>query len=446
METFAQMQARMSALYKELKDLHGLESRSAEQESRLDAILAEMNDLGPKMERQRAIESRLAEAKRDEQPAGSVAARDHAVDGAEERSKLDLRSPMVRFLDSDAYAAYRKNPRGKSEALAIGSFHKRLRRAVRLDGEARDAMDTRGLIYSAGVEAGAAAILEPEVLPTIYRGREAPLMMRDVLLNAETTSNAITVLRENVFTNAAAEVPEATATSSTGYTDAAKPESSLTFTQETFDVATIAHWIPITRAVLDDVSFLRTYVEARLIIGLKRRENDEILNGDGTGANITGLYETANIQVADDAYFTGAPVQNAGTDLENFERVLRAKTLVSTVGEAQATFVVLNPSDYEVFQTLANANNNYYGGGPFAAGGVPTLWGLPVVVDENNDAGRALVGDGTMAAVVDRMDAQIFVSDSHSDFFTHNMLAFLAEERMALPVFRPAAFVDVELV
>jgi HK97 family phage major capsid protein len=73
------------------------------------------------------------------------------------------------------------------------------------------------------------------------------------------------------------------------------------------------------------------------------------------------------------------------------------------------------------------------------------LWGLPVVQESQMTAGTALVGDGLMAAVIDRMDAQIFVADQHSDFFTHNVFVFLAEERVALPVFRPSAFVAVEL-
>jgi HK97 family phage major capsid protein len=441
------MRQRMSALLKELGELHGTENRSADQEARIDVVLEEMNDLGPKIERAAAIEKRLADGRAQErEPAGTVAAREHAREGAEERADLDFRSPMDRFLESEAFTDYRKSPSGKSQRVNIESFHGRHLRSkkpMQFSDEPLSARDVRALLFSGSATAG---MLQPEVYPTIYRGREPRLMMRDVLLPGETSTNAITILQESGFTNAAVEVPEATATSGGGYTAAAKPESAITFAQVTYDVATIAHWIPITRSALDDLPFLRTYVEARLETGLKRRENGQILNGDGLGANLTGLYETSGIQTLDDAYFTLNATENAGTAVENFERILRAKTLVSTVAEAEATFVVLNPSDHEKLQTLADANDRYYGSGPFAAGNIPTLWGLPIVIDQANTAGHALVGDGTMAAVVDRMDAQIFVSDSHADFFTHNMFAFLAEERLALPVFRPVAFADVELV
>ena len=67
------------------------------------------------------------------------------------------------------------------------------------------------------------------------------------------------------------------------------------------------------------------------------------------------------------------------------------------------------------------------------------------VIFENITAGTALVGDGTMAAVVDRRDAQIYIADQHSDFFVRNIFVMLAEERVALPVFRPAAFAKVTL-
>jgi hypothetical protein len=60
-------------------------------------------------------------------------------------------------------------------------------------------------------------------------------------------------------------------------------------------------------------------------------------------------------------------------------------------------------------------------------------------------SGTALVGDGSMACVWDRMQAQIFVADQHSDFFVRNLFVLLAETRLALTVFRPTAFATVQL-
>jgi len=90
------------------------------------------------------------------------------------------------------------------------------------------------------------------------------------------------------------------------------------------------------------------------------------------------------------------------------------------------------------------SDHNYYGAGPFSASGITSLWGLRVVEDENLATGAVLVGDGRMAAVWDRMQAQIFI-DTIDDQFIRNMLTILAEERLALTVFRPQAFALVDL-
>jgi hypothetical protein len=56
------------------------------------------------------------------------------------------------------------------------------------------------------------------------------------------------------------------------------------------------------------------------------------------------------------------------------------------------------------------------------------------------------VGDGTAAQVWDRMAAQLLIADQHSDFFVRNMYVLLAEERLGLAVYRPAAFALVDAV
>jgi HK97 family phage major capsid protein len=137
-------------------------------------------------------------------------------------------------------------------------------------------------------------------------------------------------------------------------------------------------------------------------------------------------------------------VKNAGTDNENLNRLRRAKTKVMVTGQATPTFIVMNPTDLEVIDTITDANREYLLGGPTTPG-QRTLWGLRVVESQNIAAGTSLVGDGTMAAVVDRSQGKIYTADQHSDFFVRNIFVILAEERLALPVFRPTAFAKVTL-
>jgi HK97 family phage major capsid protein len=196
--------------------------------------------------------------------------------------------------------------------------------------------------------------------------------------------------------------------------------------------------------MLEDLPMMEGYIQERLRTGLMRREDNQFLNGDGIAPNLTGILETSGIQALNDAYFAGADVLNTGSDNQNIDRIRRAKRVIQVTGDARATFAVINPVDKEYFDTITDANRQYLLGGPMNQ--FPNaLWGLRIVESENIAAGTVLVGDGTMAAVVDRRDAQVYMTDSHEDFFIRNIFVLLAEERVALPVFRPAAFAEVEL-
>lgn len=352
-------------------------------------------------------------------------------DPREKRTDL---TPGQRFIASEELE--RRDSRGvMKDPVEIGSLFPEKSGADWTDGLKPD--EIRALITST---TPSASFLLPQVLPTVYRGIEAPLVMRDVLLNFSTTSDAVTVLQESGFTNAAAAVAEATTVA-----DGAKPESAITFTEATFPVRWIAHYIPITRQMLEDLAFVRGYVDQRLLQGLARTEDNQFLNGNGTPPNLTGILPTSGIQVLDAAYFTANPVKSAGTDNENINRVRRAKTKIMVTGAAMPSFVVMNPADLEIIDTLVSANREYLLGGPTNAA-TRTLWGLRVVESQNIAALTALVGDGTMAAVVDRSAGRIYTTDSHSDYFIRNIFVVLAEERVALPVFRPAAFSKVTLL
>lgn len=358
-------------------------------------------------------------------------------------------SPGARFAESEQFKSAMKKtgPRPKMEKD----------NAVKFDGllpvhGTAGLFDTLSKLSPEGVKAvlGSAgmstSMLLPQVFPTIYRAGEAPLVMRDVLLNLTTQSDALIVMQESSFTNGAAEVAEATAVDGSGVTGGVKPESSMTFTEVTFPIKWIAHWVNVTRQNLEDLAFLRGYIDGRLLTGLARREDNQFLNGTGSGANLTGILATSGILNLDASYFSGAAVKNAGTDNENPNRIRRAITRLklASVGGAMPSFIVANPADVEEWDTTTDENRQYLFGGP-QAGSVTRMWGLPVVQSENIAAKTSLVGDGTMAAVVDRRDAEIYTTDSHADYFIRNLFVILAEERVGLVTFRPSGFAKVAL-
>lgn len=262
---------------------------------------------------------------------------------------------------------------------------------------------------------------------------QRPLAIRDLITIGQTTSDAVTYARITAFTNAAAPTAEATAVTGTSGT---KPESGMTFEQVTAVVETIAHWLPATKRALSDAAQIRTIIDNFLRYGLEEELEDQIIQGDGTGNNFEGILNVSGIQT-----------QAWDTDLLTTTR--KGMTKVRTVGRARPTAFVFNPADNERIDLLRD-NSGGAGTGQFLFGApagmqVQTLWGLPRVESDAVPSGTGLVADFRTAVLWDREQAAIQVSDSHSDFFTRNMVAFLAEMRAAFGVIRPSAIVELDL-
>lgn len=269
-----------------------------------------------------------------------------------------------------------------------------------------------------------------------------PLTIRDLVSKRNTTSDTVEFVQQTVQTNAAAAVPEATsaAAPTTGASSGAalvnnpgggyKPEGQVAYQVVTATVRTLAEWIPATKRSLADASQLRGLIDQELRDDLAEVEENQILNGSGTGENLTGILNTSGIQTQ------ALSSTVAGVDSKT-ETSLKARTKVLTTGRAIPTAYVLNPLDWEAISLARLAKNPQNEG---TANATPVLHGLPVVQSEAIAVGTGLVGDFRKAVIWDREQATISATDSHADFFIRNLVAILGEERLAFGVLRPKAF------
>jgi HK97 family phage major capsid protein len=319
------------------------------------------------------------------------------------------------FVKSDQYNAWLKQyaPGGRLPSTRVQNS---------------PAIDIKTLITGAS-STSAGALIVNDRLPLVEQGVSyRPLIVRDIITLGTTDSDTVEYAREGSHTNNAAVIAEATATSgSTG----SKPESAMALSVVTEAVKNIAHWIPASRRSIADAGQIASLINSYLIYGLDEEEEDQIVAGNGVGENFTGILNTSGVQT-----------QAFDTSLIKTTRL--ARTLVKTVGRTGATAFLMHPNDWEDFDLLKDGEDRYYFGGPTVMGN-PKLWGLPVVESEAVTEGTALVGNFKMAMLWDRQQAQILMSDSHSDFFTRNLIAILAEKRAAFGVLRPKAFVSIDL-
>ena len=172
--------------------------------------------------------------------------------------------------------------------------------------------------------------------------------------------------------------------------------------------------------------------------GLRLQEDAQILNGDGSGENLTGILQTSGIQSYDWSSGATTPVADTKADA-----IRRAATL-SFLAYYEPTGVVLHPNDWEDIELTKDNEGQYLVAMSVALGGEPRIWRIPVVETPAITEGTALIGAfGTGAQLYDREQASIRISEQHADFFVRNAIVILAEQRLALAVKRPEAFVEV---
>lgn len=285
----------------------------------------------------------------------------------------------------------------------------------------KGSFDAKTFNKSLGSDAASAgSLIQPMQVPGIIMPGLRRLTIRDLLAQGRISSNSLEYVREEVFTNNADVVAE----------KALKPESDITFSKQTANVKTIAHWVQASRQVMDDAPMLQSYVNNRLMYGLALKEEGQLLNGDGTGDDLEGLNKVAT------AYDTALNV--AGDTRAD---IIAHAIYQVTESEFSASGIVLNPRDWHNIALLKDNEGRYLFGGPqaFASN---IMWGLPVVPTQAQAAGTFTVGGFDMASQVwDRMDATVEVSREDRDNFVKNMLTILCEERLALAHYRPTAII-----
>ncbi|MBE5237203.1 phage major capsid protein [Klebsiella pneumoniae] len=287
-----------------------------------------------------------------------------------------------------------------------------------VEGGKRLSIPVNAALLSTGVADG---VVEPQRLPGIDTTPKQRLFIRDLIAPGRTGAPAIFWVQQTGFTNAAKVVAEGTT----------KPYSDIQFATKITPVTTIAHMFKASKQILDDFAQLQSTVDAEMRYGLKYVEEQEILFGDGTGVHLHGIVPQATA-------FAGAFEVEQQNGIDD----LRLAMLQAQLARFPASGHVLHFIDWAKIELTKDTLGRYILANPAALTG-PTLWGLPVVATEAPAfQGKFLTGAFNAAAqLFDREDANVVISTENADDFEKNMISIRCEERLALAVKRPEAFI-----
>ena len=259
----------------------------------------------------------------------------------------------------------------------------------------------------------------PDQKPGIIAGSFVPLTVRAALTSIPVTSNQVNTLRELAWTNSAAEVSQG----------AAKNESDITFENYDVSIKTVAHWIKISNQLMADAPAVVAYIDTRLRDGLAQRVDNQLINGNGTSPNISGLTDSGN-------YTAYTPT----SDDNLIDAINRLKWAMWAAGE-MADVVIVNPADWGAMErtreTANGGSGSYLYGMPgFSAGMNP--FGMRVVVTPYLAAGKIIMGSLNRSAMIYNRSGAVIEMGFVNDDFTNNLCTLRAEERLALACERPA--------
>lgn len=290
--------------------------------------------------------------------------------------------------------------------------------------------------FSGGTGLGG-QLVAPQLLPGIVPLRFQRLLVSDLFAQGTTTSTSVSYVIESAFQDLTATVLE----------KGTKPQLDLTLARRQDNVVKIANVAKITDEMFHDAAEFQSYLQNRMMFGVQRVEEAQVLNGTGAAPNLQGILQRSGL--------AATIVTAVGlTAVKIMEGVYNQITALRSVSFIEPDAVVLHPTDWQTIRLGKDNNQQYYAGGPFTGaygnggGGVEetSVWGLRAVITTAIPQGTALVGGfQECAQIFRRQGLTLAMTDSNVDDFVNDLITLRCEERLALAVYRPAGFGRVTL-
>lgn len=254
-----------------------------------------------------------------------------------------------------------------------------------------------------------------------------PVHVRQLLATGSTQSDVVRYVKESGYSNGAAATAEGTTLT----------QSDFDMTAADANVRKIGTYFRISEEMLADTPQLTSYLSARAPEKLLEVEDAQILSGDGTGANLSGIITDA----ADfDVSASGAFYQSVESANE-FDVIVAALNQLSLLNYS-ADCIMLNPTDFNKILLLKDSTNKYLKDQVYN-GLQPSFSGVKVIQNTAIAAGTFLIGNfgiGTQLWVRQGVNVEFFREDGTN--VRDGFVTVRVSERVALTNYLPNAFVN----
>ena len=332
------------------------------------------------------------------------------MDAIEVESKKTLSNVSTRTFKSEVFAAIKDG--------AIESFTQGNANAARFEIKAGDM--TMANTFT-GVVAGETVIEDFKFDPS------RSVHIRTLLPIGSTDAQTIRYPKESAYDDGAAATAQGSALG----------QSDFDVTATSVNVEKIGTFLRITEEMLNDTAGLSSYLSARIPSKVMGIEDTEIISGDGSSPNLSGL-------LTDGTAFT---TSSGGLFYQSVESANEFDVIVVALNQLallnyQADTIIMNPTDFHKIVLLKSTANEYLRN-QIIQGLQPAINGVPITLNTAMPAGKFLVGNlaqSTQLWVRDGLSLEFARQDS--DNFTKNFVTVRAQERVALTTYTPNGIVQ----
>jgi HK97 family phage major capsid protein len=267
-------------------------------------------------------------------------------------------------------------------------------------------------------------VIPAQYVPGIKYDPTRAVHVRQLLPQGSTNAEVVRYVKESAYDNGAA--PKAQG--------ATLNESDFDLTAYDANVQKIGTYFRISEEMLADTAQLTSYLAARAPEKLLTVEDTQLLSGNGTAPNLTGII-TASTD------FSGGSFIGQIANPNQFDVLTVAINQLALVNYTP-DYIMLNPTDFHKILLLKATTNEYLQEQAYM-GLQPQFLGIPVVINTAVPAGDYLVGNfavGTQLWIRQNLSLEFFREDGtnvRDGFVTVRLV-----ERIALTNYAPLAFVN----
>ena len=265
------------------------------------------------------------------------------------------------------------------------------------------------------------------VIPEIKFDPARAVHIRSLIPNGSTDAQTIRFVKESAYTDNGAATAQGSALG----------QSDFDFTATSVNVEKIGTFMNLTDEMLQDTPQLATYLSARVPSKVLSIEDNEIMSGDGSSPNLSGL-------LTDSLAFT---TSSGGQFYQSVESANEYDVLIAALNQLSllnytADTILLNPTDFHKIVLLKSTANEYLKN-QVIQGIQPALMGVPITINTAVPAGKFLVGQLSVATQLWIRDGLgLEFSRDNAQNFEKNLVTVRAQERVCLTNYQPNAMIN----